>query len=320
VVETTDDTFFQAGGINCFSVDNNDVFWFGCAEGLMRWDGNDFTLFTMDNSPLPANNVRGIDIRPDGLIGISAADNNPQSGIALLDGDPENEENWTVFHYGESPQPHWQIETAQFDTNGDLWVSALSMGTAVLRTGNADLEIIATTPEDQATDVNPADTIVVTFNQEITAYDLSGITITPDPGNVSSSTEGNKLLIAHNNLDWNTGYTVHIPAFSVTNGWLPLENDFQWSFSTSLPTGIHDERAVSRHSIYPNPAQQSIHFINAQDETGSYIITDMQGKVMLRSPFYGTKISIDISDLATGIYLFSTLTGQMHTTQKLIIQ
>jgi hypothetical protein len=90
----------------------------------------------MENSPLPANNIRGIDIREDGLIGISAADNNTQSGIALLNGDPENEDNWTVFNFGESPQPHWQIENAQFDANGDLWVSALSMGVAVLRTGN----------------------------------------------------------------------------------------------------------------------------------------------------------------------------------------
>jgi hypothetical protein len=319
VVETTDDVFFQAGGINCFSVDNNDIFWFGCAEGLLRWDGTDFTLFTMDNSPLPANNIRGIDIREDGLIGISAADNNPQSGIALLNGDPENEENWTVFHYGESPQPHWQIENAQFDANGDLWISAISMGIAVLRTGNADLEVVSTTPEDQATDVNPTDTIVVTFNQEIAAYDLSGISITPDPGNISSSTEGNNLLITHETLDWNTGYTVHIPAFSVTNGWLPFEDDILWSFTTSLPTSV-DEKTDFRFVVYPNPAANMIHLSNPFNSSGTYMIADLQGRVFQKGDFSGSKIEIDISAVAPGLYIFSTVSEQKAEAQKLIIK
>lgn len=317
VVETSDDVFFDAGGINCFSVDNNDVFWFGCAEGLMRWDGIDFTLFTMENSLLPANNIRGIDIREDGLIGISAADNNTQSGIVLLNGDPENEDNWTVFNFGESPQPHWQIENAQFDANGDLWVSALSMGVAVLRTGNDDLEIIVTTPEDQAANVDPLDVIAVTFNQNVTAYNLSGITMTPDPGNVSASTDGNALFIDHNPFDFNTTYTVHIPAFSLTNGWLPFEEAIVWSFTTALPAATL-EQVKGKLIVYPSPAKNVIHIQMPHSNTAVYIIKDIQGRLILQGTISNDSNIIDIQIIPSGIYLLTVQTHEMANTIKLV--
>ncbi|MCA9728146.1 MAG: hypothetical protein KC729_10715, partial [Candidatus Eisenbacteria bacterium] len=86
--------FFDLGGISCLAIGPDDVFWFGTPEGLVRWDGVTFDHFDMSNTPLPAQSVVGVDVREDGLIGIAAADNNPQSGIALLDGDPLDPGSW----------------------------------------------------------------------------------------------------------------------------------------------------------------------------------------------------------------------------------
>ena len=239
----------------------------------------------MANTPLPANNIRGIDIREDGLIGFSAADNNPQSGIALLDGDPENEENWTVYHYGDSPQPHWQIEAAEFDAIGDLWVSAISMGCAVVKTGNPEPTLVSTSPENQATDVLTDVEITATFDQDMTPENLQLINITPDPGGVSVSVSGNTISISHDGLNYNTTYTITIPSVAVTNGWLPLENDVNWTFTTTMPTNI-----------------------------------DLQGSIWAAGSINKPIEAIDISALPPGIYIFTGMFEKNILAQKIIIE
>ncbi len=319
VVETTDPAFGDVGGVNAFAIDENDVFWFGCAEGLLRWDGTDFTLFDMDNSPLPANNIRGIDIRDDGLIGISAADNNPQSGIALLDGDPENEDNWTVYHYGESPQPHWQIETAQFDANGDLWVSAISMGCAVVKTGNPEPTLVSTMPENQATNVLTNVEIIATFDQNLTAANLQTISITPDPGGVSALVSGNAIIISHNDLDFNTTYSISIASVAVTNGWLPPDQDINWTFTTTMPTNINE--VIQEKFIYPNPAKTRINIVHDFPEVdGTYRILDLKGSVWAAGSINKPIESVDISALPPGLYIFTGVLEKNILTQKFIIE
>jgi len=127
--------FFDLGGINCMAVGPDDVFWLGTVEGAVRWDGSSFVLFDTGNSPLPANSVQGVDVDGNGRVGLSAADSQTASGVAVIDGDPSVPSNWTVLRYGQSPLPHWQLESVAFDAAGDLWISCLSMGAAVLRIG-----------------------------------------------------------------------------------------------------------------------------------------------------------------------------------------
>jgi hypothetical protein len=129
--------FFDLGGINTMAIGPDDVFWFGTVQGLVRWDGATFTRLTPGDTPLPGPIVTGIDVRQDGLVGIAARGSEPfqASGIALLDGDPADPASWRTFLYGSSPIPHWQLGRAAFDPRGDLWVSALSEGAAIVRTG-----------------------------------------------------------------------------------------------------------------------------------------------------------------------------------------
>jgi ligand-binding sensor domain-containing protein len=127
--------FFDLGGISCMDIGPDGVFWFGTAEGIVRWDGVTFALFNGTNTPLPANYVSGVDVRGNGLLAIAAGDDANHSGVSLIDGDPSEAGNWTVYRYGSSPLAHWQVGQIAFDTDGDLWISCLSMGVVILRVG-----------------------------------------------------------------------------------------------------------------------------------------------------------------------------------------
>ncbi len=127
--------FFDLGGINCMDIGPDGTFWLGTAGGLVRWDGTTWTLFDRTNSPLPADFVTGVDVRDDGLLAVAAADNDNASGLSLIDGDPSNPADWTVYRYGSSPLSHWQLGGTVFDPHGDLWVSCISMGVVILRIG-----------------------------------------------------------------------------------------------------------------------------------------------------------------------------------------
>lgn len=120
-----------------------DVMWFGTREGLVRYDGNNWSLYNGDNSPLPALDVHGVAVRDDGLIGLSAHEFGSvtpfPNGVAVIDGDINDPTNWSVWSYENSPLPHYQIERCEFDAQGNLWVSALSEGVAVLLTGGGEI-------------------------------------------------------------------------------------------------------------------------------------------------------------------------------------
>ncbi|MDL2231011.1 choice-of-anchor J domain-containing protein, partial [Bacteroidales bacterium OttesenSCG-928-L19] len=89
-------------------------------------------------------------------------------------------------------------------------------------------QVLSTTPENNAIDAAVAGEVSVTFNMDITAIDLSGITIDPDPGNVSGSVSGRVLTISHNDFDYDTDYTVTIPAGAIQD----VTTEISWSFKT----------------------------------------------------------------------------------------
>jgi len=132
------DYFFDLGGITALAIDGSDRVWFGTNDGLVLFDGTTFARYHIGNSPLPAKQVQGVDVRSDGLIGVSAHEFGPAtpfpSGVALIDGDPDYAANWRAFEWGEPgvELPHYQLGEVMFDALGRLWISTLSEGVAVL--------------------------------------------------------------------------------------------------------------------------------------------------------------------------------------------
>jgi hypothetical protein len=73
------------------------------------------------------------------------------NGVAFIKGaDPAD---WTVWSYGSSPLPHYQLGSAKFGPRGDLWVSTISEGVVRIPTGNP-----TGSPRESATRMGTADT------------------------------------------------------------------------------------------------------------------------------------------------------------------
>ena len=94
--------------------------------------------------------------------------------------------------------------------------------------------VVSKTPIEDELDVFLNAEVSVTFDVPIFPVDLSGISITPDPGNVLPLINGDVLTIAHDDFDYNTTYTVHIPAGAVSDGVEATIGSITWSFKTML--------------------------------------------------------------------------------------
>jgi ligand-binding sensor domain-containing protein len=138
VPQPSPDFFFNLGGINCMTIGPDDVMWIGTNKGLVRWDGSAFTVFDTTNSPLPALQVQGVDVRADGVLAVSAHEFGAvtpfPNGVAFIAGDIADAASWHVWSYGSSPLPHYQLGPVKFDARGDLWVSAISEGMVRIQT------------------------------------------------------------------------------------------------------------------------------------------------------------------------------------------
>jgi len=138
------DYFFDLGGISSFEVGPDDTLWAGTVEGLVRYDGVDFTLFDTSNSPLRNNHVRALDVRSDGALGLATLDYSIFSGAAaFVDGDITDPANWSTWIYPSDGLPHWQLEAAGFAPDGDLWIGATSEGAAVIAVGERETLALA---------------------------------------------------------------------------------------------------------------------------------------------------------------------------------
>jgi len=91
---------FDMGGVNVMAVAPDDTIWLGTNQGLLRYDGVGINIYDTSNS--------------------------------VIDGDISDSASWSVCGYGNSAIPHYQLGVVAFDGNGDLWVSAISEGAAVL--------------------------------------------------------------------------------------------------------------------------------------------------------------------------------------------
>ncbi len=131
---------FGKGGINVYEFDAAGTLWLGTNEGLLRVENppsGTTTFYTPANSPLPAKQVQGIDIRDsDGTMAVSAhlfQSVTPfPSGVSVINGDPDTAANWTIYRYGQDPVAHYQLGPVQYDAAGNLWISATSLGCSVL--------------------------------------------------------------------------------------------------------------------------------------------------------------------------------------------
>lgn len=125
------------------------------------------------------------------------------------------------------------VPAAAVKNNDDMGNAAVNWSfTTVLAAPTALL-----TPTQGATNIKVNTIITTTFNQMVTANDFSSITLAPAAANVAAalSGDGMTMAITHDDLDYNTTYTVTIPADAVLNTNNIGNEQISWSFTTVIP-------------------------------------------------------------------------------------
>jgi len=109
--------------------------WLGLEKGVVNYDGDNLTVYDQTNYPFPAEHVRDIAIRDDGLMAICVSDYGAwtpyPNGVAIIDGDIDDPSNWSIYDYEGGYLRHYQLGRIGFDPWGRLWVSTVSEAAAV---------------------------------------------------------------------------------------------------------------------------------------------------------------------------------------------
>jgi hypothetical protein len=84
-------------------------------------------------------------------------------------------------------------------------------------------------------------------------------------------------------------------------------------------TGMQ-ESAKNTFRMLPNPAQNSLTFVKVGASNAHIEIVDLSGKVVLREMLNSTAQSVDISNLAAGVYSVTYLQDAVYAVQKLLVQ
>ncbi|MDR2009641.1 MAG: T9SS type A sorting domain-containing protein [Bacteroidales bacterium] len=135
---------------------------------------------------------------------------------------------------------YYDITTGLFVTINDLTISE-QYATFVSTNKPIGPYVSLVTPEDNSLDQEVNATISATFTVDVTEVDFNLITIIPTVTGWVPSINNNVLTIAHDDLEYNTQYTVTIGAGSVSDGTDNLDRDYSWTFKTKLdPTACND--------------------------------------------------------------------------------
>jgi ligand-binding sensor domain-containing protein len=100
--------------------------WVGTTNGLLYYDGVDVQTFTVDDSGIPANNLKDIFIASDGSVWVAAWFSGV-GGVARYDGT-----SWTTYLASSSPLRHYQVTAIGEDADGNIWIGTESEGINVI--------------------------------------------------------------------------------------------------------------------------------------------------------------------------------------------
>jgi len=180
--------------------------------------------------------------------------------------------------------------------------------------------LIKQTPHNNETEVLIDAIVSVMFHDQLTANDLSGISISDDVGNpvqnVNASIVGSKLIIEHDNFVQNTEYTVTIPDNTVRTGEFG-NYEISWVFTTGSWTSVFDI-SKSIVKIFPNPAKEYVSIMSS--ENGIYHIYSLDGKEMLSGRIFPKYNTIFIQNFITGVYILQAEFENQVVRYKLIIK
>lgn len=146
------------------------------------------------------------------------------------------------------------------------------------------------------TDTISYSTNFTTYTNSATYLENSGnITIVDLPGKLCPVTDTGKytFVIQNDTLKFTL---VSDPCLSRVN----TVTTYYW---VRLKTGMQHLFSSTPIQVFPNPATEEISIVSGNNDKGaSYLISDLQGKQLLIGKLAGETTTVDIKQLATGLY------------------
>ncbi len=106
--------------VRCIAIQNQ-FKWFGTDNGLARFDGVNWSVYTTENSPLLDDDIRAVCVENDSIVWIGTI----QGGLYSFDG-----LNWENYNPTNSGLPDYLVRGIAIDTENNIWC-ATSEGIAM---------------------------------------------------------------------------------------------------------------------------------------------------------------------------------------------
>jgi len=108
--------------VRCVSVDGVGIVWVGTSDGLGRFDGSAWSVYTTSNTILPDNRITDIAFDSEGKKWISCYNfENGEGGVLCFD-----DTNWNLFDTSNSELPSNKVNVIVIDGNDTKWIGTWS--------------------------------------------------------------------------------------------------------------------------------------------------------------------------------------------------
>lgn len=118
---STSNSNIPTNELKCLIIDITGTLWIGSDAGLIRFDGNSFTVFDTSNTPMKSNSVWGIDNDRQNNLWISTIKTTGQTSSALMKFDRVNV--WSSYNTQNSGISNNNTWCVKIDTNNIIWSS-----------------------------------------------------------------------------------------------------------------------------------------------------------------------------------------------------
>jgi hypothetical protein len=97
-------------------------------------------------------------------------------------------------------------------------------------------------------------------------------------------------------------------------GWAAIDN-----VTITSPTAGTNNADLAEFSVFPNPANNIVNITNAKVAINNVSVTDLNGRTVKNAKFDGVaEAQVNISDLASGIYMMTISSDKGTTTKKIV--
>jgi len=205
---------------NDIAVDKNDNVWIGGGDGLLKYDGKEFTLYNTQNTPMPLNFVKSVAVDSKNNIWFASCNINT-GGIVKYDG-----KEWTVYTPDNSILPYNLVSNIEIDPSDNIWVAYCN---CLVKISNSEWKIF-TDQELGFTPYHITDIKINSNNSVVGVIDYSGSSAIFPPSSPDFFIfDGDKTTL----LSCNGGTRlITMPKITIDH------NDNIWCFGTGSRCGV----------------------------------------------------------------------------------